>query len=95
MDTYLPDGAPFSVRSNMSPCDKKLAERVHHAVESKTEPDAALLKEYQSLVGALLYASTHTRPDVAYSVGQLTRCMAYPTPELLADARRACSPISV
>ena len=85
---HLPDGPPFSVRANMAPCDKGLANRVHAAVESKVTPDGQLLSDYQSLVGALLYASTHTRPDIAYSVGQLTRCMAYPTPELLADARR-------
>ena len=53
-------------------------------------PDPAILAEYQSIVGAELYASTHTRPDVSYSVGQLSRSMAYPTPDhhLLDAARR-------
>jgi len=45
-----------------------------------------LIKRYQSIVGALNYSATHTRPDVAYSVGQLSRAMAYPTPELLLAA---------
>ena len=49
-------------------------------------PDAKLLTSYQSLVGALLYCATNTRPDVAYSVGMLCRAMARPTPDLLDDA---------
>ena len=37
--------------------------------------DPALLKRYQSLVGALNYCATNTRPDIAYSVGYLCRVM--------------------
>eukprot|EP00965_Chrysotila_dentata_P031813 1060902-Pleurochrysis_carterae.AAC.1 len=47
-----------------------------------------LLSSYQSLVGALLYCSTQTRPDVAFAVGMLCRAMSCPTPELLEAARR-------
>ena len=36
---------------------------------------------YQELVGALLYLSTCTRPDIAHSVGVLSRYMAAPTDE--------------
>ena len=50
--------------------------------------DPKLLKEYQSLVGALLYCATNTRPDVAYSVGLLCRGMSYPDVKLLAMAHR-------
>eukprot|EP00965_Chrysotila_dentata_P151000 4989689-Pleurochrysis_carterae.AAC.1 len=48
----------------------------------------ALLASYQSLVGALLYCSTQTRPDVAFAVGMLCRAMSCPTDELLAAAQR-------
>eukprot|EP00965_Chrysotila_dentata_P089162 2944299-Pleurochrysis_carterae.AAC.1 len=41
-----------------------------------------------SLVGALLYCSTQTRPDVAYAVGMLCRAMSCPTALLLTSARR-------
>eukprot|EP00965_Chrysotila_dentata_P135259 4472436-Pleurochrysis_carterae.AAC.1 len=63
---------------------------VEAALASK--PDRAipadLLSSYQSLVGALLYCSTQTRPDVAFAVGMLCRAMSCPTPELLEAARR-------
>ena len=39
-------------------------------------------RRYQSLVGALLYCSANTRPDVAFSVGYLCRAMAKPTEDL-------------
>ena len=41
-----------------------------------------------SSVPCLLYCSTQTRPDVAYSVAMLCRAMSRPTPELYADAQR-------
>nr|GFD50929.1 uncharacterized mitochondrial protein AtMg00810-like [Tanacetum cinerariifolium] len=55
---------------------------------SSTEADERLMTEdgteltdakvYRSLVGRLLYV-THSRPDVAYSVGVLSRFMHRPT----------------
>jgi hypothetical protein len=40
------------------------------------------VQRYQSICGALLYAATHTRPDIAYAVVVLCRAMAQPTPAL-------------
>ena len=39
-------------------------------------------------MGALLYCSVNTRPDVAFSVGYLCRAMSKPTDDLFADALR-------
>ena len=44
-----------------------------------TVRDQADVKRFQSIVGALLYCATNTRPDVAYSVGMLCRAMSKPT----------------
>lgn len=50
--------------------------------------DPTLVRDYQSLVGGLLYAASNTRPDVAYAVGMLCRAMSKPTPELFEAALR-------
>jgi hypothetical protein len=47
-----------------------------------------LKERFQSIVGALNYCVSNTRQDVAYSVGQLCRVLARPTPELLSCAER-------
>ena len=68
-----------------------LAQQVADAMtESSTaaRPDAALVTKYQSLVGALLYCSTRTRPDIAYAVGMLSRCMSRATTGLYECALR-------
>ena len=64
------------------PSDENLPALVADALSQVDEPDAELLTKYRSLVGALLYCATQTRPDVAFSVSFLCRAMGKPTPEL-------------
>ena len=99
MSTYAPEGVPdsrfgascrlTSHPPSRTPADEDLPQRVLAAVEQSADSiDPALLKAYQSLVGALLYCAVNTRPDVAYAVGMLCRAMGKPTPELYLDALR-------
>eukprot|EP00965_Chrysotila_dentata_P054776 1819329-Pleurochrysis_carterae.AAC.1 len=90
VDTFLPKGVPSSVRPSHAPAADSLPRLVDAAVAAKADspPPPDLLKQYQSLVGALLYCSTQTRPDVAYAVGMLCRAMSCPTLELLEAAHR-------
>jgi len=86
--THLPDGITSKVQANTTPCDSDLPLLVANALSSTEAPDASVLKQYQSLCGALLYCATNCRPDIAFSVGMLCRAMSRPTPELLDAARR-------
>jgi hypothetical protein len=45
-------------------------------------------KAYQSVVGCLNYLTTHTRPDIAFAVGSLSRFMANPGEHHAAAAKR-------
>ena len=85
---HFPDGVPSTAQLNKVPCDRDLPAAVHIALINDVAPDADLLRQYQSLCGGLLYASTNTRPDIAFSTGMLCRAMGRPTPELLDRAKR-------
>ena len=86
--TWFPDGVPSFIQSNSVPADKDLPQLVADALVCTDARSAADVKAFQSLVGGLLYASTNTRPDIAYAVGMLCRVMSKPTPELHAAALR-------
>eukprot|EP00965_Chrysotila_dentata_P217943 6190314-Pleurochrysis_carterae.AAC.1 len=91
LDTYLPDGVPTSFHRDHAPAADdlpKLVDAARTIKERGTAPDAALRTAYQSLVGALLYCSTQTRPDIAYAVGMLCRTMSCPTLDMLNAAKR-------
>ena len=85
---YAPDGIPLSFQKNWTPCNGDLPELVRRAMSDTSERAKDLLKSYQSLVGALLYCATNTRPDIAYSMGMLCRAMSKPTQPLLKAALR-------
>lgn len=70
------------------PADKQLPEMCAEAASVRAVPDKAAHKRFQSLVGALLYLATTSRPDIAYAVGMLTRCMAWPNDALYLRAER-------
>jgi len=85
---FFPDGVPPTAQANKVPCDRDLPALVHMALIDNATPDAQLLRRYQSICGALLYASTNTRPDIAFATGMLCRAMGRPTPELYQAALR-------
>ena len=85
-NTYLGDG--FNRVKHKNPASSDLPSLVEAAL-SATEPiDPERTKSYQSLVGAILYCSISTRPDISYATGMLCRAMSKPTPELFAAAER-------
>eukprot|EP00966_Prymnesium_polylepis_P274750 6347998-Prymnesium_polylepis.1 len=91
--TYAPEGTPvspfgesFLLKSQPCgrvPADSELPKMVLAALEQNAaDVDPRLLRDYQSLCGALLYCAMNTRPDVAFAVGMLCRAMGKPTPVL-------------
>ena len=73
------------------PCDRDLPAIVNLALLPDSTPDAVLLRKYQSICGALLYASTNTRPDIAtflYRDAMSRYFMGRRTPELFTAALR-------
>jgi hypothetical protein len=87
--THAPGGTSRPSHQQIrTPCDESLVHHVTDALSSTDPIDEVFRRSYQSLVGALLYCCTNTRPDGTFSVGMLCRAMSCPTPELYADALR-------
>ena len=101
VDRYLPDNKLQATKVQKTPYSLHFKDNITAALAAPpaahSPPDPALLAEYQSLVGALLllYCSTVTRPDIAYPVAMLCRCMSHPTPALLGEGLTAFSCISI
>ena len=86
---WFPHGAPAHVQLISVPHPEDIRELVIHATGEGAPPaDPTLINKYRKLVGALLYAATSTRPDIAYATSMLCRAMSKPTNELMTAALR-------
>ena len=86
LSNFAPDG-PKHKRCSV-PYTADLPRLVIEAFEGSSAESPAypeLIKPYQTRVGALMYACTGTRPDLAYAVHQHCRVLSRPTPELMAE----------
>ena len=88
VETYVPEDVHDSFRVTDTSADPALPKLVTEALSSECEPAVKELREFQAIIGSLLYCATHTRPDVAYAVALLCRAMSRPTPELYKAATR-------
>ena len=86
LSRFAPDG-PVHKRCSI-PYSADLPRLVIEAFEGSSADAPShpeLIKPYQTRVGALMYACTGTRPDLAYAVHQHCRVLSRPTPELMAE----------
>ena len=92
---WFPHGAPAHVQLISVPHPEDIRELVIHATGEGAPPaDPTLINKYRKLVGALLYAATSTRPDIAYATSMLCRAMSKPTNEVMAAALRVLAYLS-
>ena len=86
LNKFAPEGPKH--KRCATPYSADLPRLVIEALENSTA-DApshpSLIKAYQMRVGALMYACTGTRPDLAYAVHQHCRCLSRPTPDLMSE----------
>jgi hypothetical protein len=90
VDKYLESPEELKAfNAKQTPFTAHLKQNIEAALADDAQPpDAALTQRYMSIVGALMYCATVTRPDVAYPVGMLCRCMSRATPALYNEARQ-------
>jgi hypothetical protein len=87
---YMPNGPPPHVQRNSLPYSDNLSENIIAALSIDGASASApaypeLVRPFQERIGSLMYLSTATRCDITYSVHQLARAMAQPTPELMGE----------
>lgn len=62
---------------------------LHEARENELLLDPGDQRQYQAIVGGLMYAMTATRPDLAFTVSRLSKFNANPTTKHMESAKRA------
>jgi len=76
MDGCKPVSTPCEPNSHLLRSDQPLV------------PDKTATRDYQRLVGGLMYLSSFTRPDISYAVNQCAKFMANPGPTHVIAAKR-------
>ena len=91
---FLPDGPISSAQRNGLPHSGDFLVHINDALAADGVNHPELVTPMQQRVGCLMYAATSTRPDIAYVVHQLCRCMLKPTPELIKETDHLLSYLS-
>jgi hypothetical protein len=85
---FLPEGVPLGHHKTSTPCSTNIDKHVADAASCTGVDYPHLVKPFQQRVGSLMYATTSTRPDIAYAVHSLCKALNKPTPELMVEADR-------
>ena len=91
---FLPEGLlPKAQRSSL-PYSERFLEHINDALRQSTTEYPELVEPMQQRIGCLMYATTSTRPDIAYVTNQLCTCMHKPTPQLMSEIDHVLSYLS-
>ena len=91
---FLPNGPDSHVQKNSLPYSQNFLVHMNEALSQTEAEHPELVTEMQTRVGSLMYAATSTRPDIAYPVHQLCKCLHKPTPALLRETDHLLSYLS-
>jgi hypothetical protein len=91
IERFLPNGPSSHVQRNSMPYSSLFETQMKDALalDAGTYPD--LITTFQQRIGCLMYAATSTRPDIAYPVHQLCKCLQRPTPDLILETEHLLS----
>jgi hypothetical protein len=84
IERFCPDGYRTDASTKL-PYSSTFLQSVADALAAPAGLHPELVKELQERIGCLLYAATSTRPDIAFPVQYLCRCLHRPTPALIAE----------
>ncbi|MGA0059339.1 MAG: reverse transcriptase domain-containing protein [Planctomycetota bacterium] len=91
VERFLPDGPTPKAQRGSLPYSKDFLVHVNEALSHSEPEDPSLVKPFQQLIGCLMYATTSTRPDIAYPVHQLCKCLQKPTRAVVDEAHHVLS----
>ena len=92
---WFPHETPANVQLNSVPHPQNICKQVIHATGEDAPPaDPTLINNYCKLLGALLYAATSTRRDIACATSMLCRAMPKPTDQLMTATLRVFTYLS-
>ena len=91
VERFLPNGPSPRVQKNTMPYSPLFETRMKDALALDAGAHPDIITTFQQRVGCLMYATTSTRPDIAYPVHQLCKCLQRPTPELLLETEHLLS----
>ena len=84
VERFCPHGARSDAGTRL-PYTPSFLQSVADALSLPAGSHPELLRPMQERIGCLMYAATSTRPDIAFAVQYLCRCLQRPTPALIAE----------
>jgi hypothetical protein len=83
VERFLPHGPLPKAQRNSLPYSDSFLISINDALSRTDVEYPELVKAIQERLGCLMYATTSTRPDIAYPVHQLCKVMHKPTPAVM------------
>jgi len=83
VERFLPKGPLPNVQKNTLPYTSSFYHNITEALAQSMCLHPELVALFQQRIGCLMYASTSTRPDIAFAVHKLCTCLQKPTPALM------------